>query len=205
MKKIILFIAFMLILSIGKTQVIVKDTISKKIIFGLHNSAFGINFKDTIVGKKHFYRSVYVEPYVGYFFNRSIGVGIIGGYETVRTNMTNFKNENRYEIGAFTRYYYPFRFNSKKITELNTMLFLTEISYKFTSYQKVSTEKIEGSNKLNNALFTIIPFGFQFNLWKGLYFEFSSEYWVFSNNYQELRYRIGMEYHINKNNKKIKY
>ena len=49
-------------------------------------------------------------------------------------------------------------------------------------------------------LLTIIPFGLQFKLWKGLYFEISPEYWFFSNNYSEFRYRIGIEYHINKNN-----
>lgn len=202
MKSIIFFIAFILISLICQSQIIVKDTITTKMIFGLHSTGAGVNYKDSLTNKKFYYRDIYIEPYIGYFFNRNFGIGIIGGYETINSNIDNVLNKQYFEIGGFSRYYYPFRFNSKKVKGLNSILFLTEISYKFTTYQKINPAQIESSKKMNYTLFSIIPFGFQFRLWKGLYFELSPEYWHFSNNYNELRYRIGFEYHINKNNEK---
>lgn len=187
---------------ISQSQIIVKDTISKKIIFGLHSVGTGYNFKDTLTGEKLFYRDIYIEPYIGYFFNRNFGIGSIGGYESISSNIAGATNKKYYDIGMFSRFYYPFRLNSKKIKNLNSILFLTEISYKFTTYQKINPANYESTNRFNYNLLTIIPFGIQFKIWRGLYFEFSSEYWRFSNNYSELRYRIGLDYHINKNNEK---
>lgn len=202
MKKYILLILFFFTYSIFQSQIIVKDTITKKIIFGFHSVGVGINFKDTLTDKKFYYRNIYIEPYVGYFFNRNFGVGVIGGYETINSNIAGITNKKYYEIGMFSRFYYPFRLNSKKIKALNSLLFLTEISYKFTTYQKINSTQYESTNQFNYNLLTIIPFGIQFKIWRGLHFELSSEYWFFSNGYRELRYRLGIDYHINKNNEK---
>ena len=199
MKKIILYIIFLFTYSICKSQIIVKDTITKKVIFGLHSVGSGYNFKDTLTGEKIFYRDIYIEPYIGYFFNQNFGIGAIGGYEFINSNIAGVANKKYFEIGAFSRFYYPFRLNSKTMKSLNSILFFTEISYKFTTYQKVNSTQFESSNQLNYNLFTVIPFGFQFKLWKDLYFELSPEYWCFSNGYREFRYRIGIEYHINTN------
>jgi hypothetical protein len=200
MKIIIFLIVFIFIYSGFKSQIIVKDTITKKVIFGLHSVGAGYNFKDTLTGDKFFYRDIYIEPYIGYFFNRNFGIGTIGGYESISSNIDTIASKKYFEIGGFTRIYYPFRFNSKKLKGVNSILFLTELSYKFTTYQKINSTQYESTNKLQYTLLTIIPFGLQFKLWKGLYFEISPEYWFFSNNYSEFRYRIGIEYHINKNN-----
>jgi hypothetical protein len=200
--KIIFLLTFLLLLHNDcKSQIIIKDTITKKIIFGLHSAGSGYNTKDWVTGKKTYFRAIYVEPYIGYFFNRNFGVGIIGGHESIRSNIDSVINQNYFEIGGFARYYYPLRFNSKKLKIFNSTLFLSEISYKLTTYQKISSTKFEIANKLDYTLLTIIPFGFQFRLWRGLHFEISPEYWLFSNKYTELRYRIGFEYQINKNDK----
>jgi hypothetical protein len=99
--------------------------------------------KDTLTGEKLFYRDIYIEPYIGYFFNRNFGIGAIGGYEFISSNIAGEANQKYFEIGAFSRFYYPFRLNSKKIKGINSTLFFTEISYKFTTYQKVNSTAFE--------------------------------------------------------------
>ncbi len=195
MKRILLISVILLLCLHSQAQIAVRDTITKKIIFGLHSAGAGYNFKDSLTNETFFYRDIYVEPYVGYFFKKNFGIGVMGGYEKVSSNIKGVNNQEYLEAGAFCRYYYPYKINSRS-TALTSMLFLSEISYKFTTYQKNNNNEYERFNRFKCRLLTIVPVGVEFKVWKGLYFELSSEYQVFSNGYNELRYRIGVEYHI---------
>ena len=104
-----------------QSQVIVKFPVKKKMIIGFHTEFLSVNYKDTLTSKSYYLSDFYIEPYVGLFFNKNIGIGIIGGYESIRSNIAKVDNQKNYEIGCFSRFYYPFRFNSKKISIINNL------------------------------------------------------------------------------------
>jgi len=145
-------------------QAIQYNQIQKNIIFGLHSAGEGTNMKDPATGEitKHSY--LYIEPYLGYFFNRNFGVGPIMGYHRFRSTFS--EDYELLEVGGFARYYIPVGLNPDWPV---SMLFLTEFSYRASNYQQSSRSDFNQSKGLDYNIFTLTPIGAQIKIWKGLY------------------------------------
>ncbi len=175
----------------GQAQILVRNKIEKNIIFGMHTGGEGTQYKDPVSSEEFKHSIVYLEPYLGYFFNRNFGVGTIFGYNRFRSSFS--EDYDLFEIGGFARYYIPIGLNPDWPI---SMLFLSELSYRASNYQQINRSDFNQSEGLNYNILTLTPIGAQIKIWKGFYGEISTE-WVFhAPAYDHFSYRIGLEYHF---------
>lgn len=192
MKTIILALLILSAATIN-AQLIKHEKINKNIIVGFHFSGITYDRKDPITAEKSYVYDIYLEPYISYFFNKNIGIGVIGGYNSIRSNI--LPNDNYYELGGYIRTYLPYKLNKNK---LNNFLFLSEVSYRKLNYTRPSSAEKIKSNSLEYSLLSIIPIGVEMKIWKGIHIELSPEWLIYSKNYDRLTYRLGIVYHFNK-------
>jgi len=177
----------------SEAQIFVNEKYSSRFICGLHSSGSGYNAVDPVTNEEFTYSNVFLEPYVGYFFNRNFGVGLIAGYDFVRGNQA--PHRDLFDIGIFGRYYYPVKLNREV---LDRILFLSEASYRRSTYELSSDEVYFESDGFRYDYISLVPFGAEIRLFKELYFELSTEWLIYSENYNRFGYRIGFEYHLRK-------
>jgi len=174
-------------------QIIANEKYASRFIFGLHSSGTGFNAVHPDTGEEFTYSNVFLEPYVGYFFNENFGIGLIAGYDFVRGNQE--PHRDLFDIGIFGRYYYPVKLNREV---LDRILFLSEASYRRSTYELSSDEVYFESDGFRYDYISLVPFGAEIRLFKELYFELSTEWLIYSENYNRFGYRIGFEYHLRK-------
>jgi len=172
-------------------QIIANEKYASRFIFGLHSSGAGFNAVHPDTGEEFTYSNVFLEPYVGYFFNKNFGIGLIAGYDFVRGNQE--PHRDLFDIGIFGRYYYPVKLNREV---LDRILFLSEASYRRSTYELSSDEVYFESDGFRYDYISLVPFGAEIRLFKELYFELSTEWLIYSENYNRFGYRIGFEYHL---------
>jgi hypothetical protein len=174
-------------------QFIKKETYSAKVILGLHSNGQGFNAVHPDTGEEFKYSNVFLEPYAGYFFNKNFGIGLIAGYDFVRGNQE--PHRDLFDFGIFARYYYPVKLNREV---LDRLLFLSEASYRRSTYELYNDEEYFESDAFRYDYISLVPIGAEIRLFKELYFELSTEWLIYSENYNSFRYRIGFEYHLRK-------
>ena len=186
------FLTFaILLLSLSaNAQVFRKANINEKYIFGLHSSGQGYNFKDPVTKDITKESYVFLEPYLGYFFNKNFGLGPILGYQRFRSTFD--EGYDLFEFGGFARYYIPIGLNPDWSV---SMLFLSELSYRRANYVQVSSSEVIPSSSFNENIFTFTPIGAQIKIWNGFFGEISTEWIIFPAEYDRFGYRIGLEYH----------
>jgi len=110
MKYFLFFILFF-INSLALSQFFIQSKVQKNIIAGFHTFGQGAFGKDPVSGEKAYISDISIDPYIGYFFNRGIGVGITADFEFIRSS--HIPNQTLYGVGLFTRYYFLFLIKKK--------------------------------------------------------------------------------------------
>ena len=193
MPKTILIIALLLLFTeYSESQMFQKHKIGTVANFGFNTGWQYSRYTQ----EKEWDLWMLIEPYLG-FTKWNANFSLIGEYSFSRASYEEFSKYDIFGLGAFVRYYYPFRINTcKKNTRY--FIFLSEFSARKTNYTYLnkSWEFIKANNlKYNHIVF--VPVGMQFNIWKGLFAELSTEWNFYSKGLNTFIYRAGFEYKFN--------
>jgi len=215
LKKV--FIIFVIILSfqIINAQVFTKKTERHKFELGInspHN--FSLYQKDPF--GSFYYHDYIIQPNLSYYPVHYWGVGLSTDINIIKkSNFTQIPK--KYGVGAFTRFYLPFKFTPSFFNRLD---FFIEFKLDKTNYhlqEEILTEfqepaAIAGlgfsepivSKGLTQTLFSI-PIGIKYEVADNFHFEFSPVLIRdLTNNEEYLDVRISAEYYFLSNRKKLK-
>ena len=193
MKKNSIVLFFLFLFYSSSAQLFTKKVINENLVTGIHSSGEGLKYTNDRTNVYYDYIKLYFEPYIGYFFHKNIGIGIIGWYNILRTNIPDIEEFEQYELGLFARYYFPIQTH---LMMFESTLFFAEFSYRLSDYKMESETTYTSLPRLQQPMLSVIPIGLQFKLWKDLYFEFAPLWIYYSDEYNQLEYRIGFEYHF---------
>ncbi len=192
MKKTILIFFLLLLSNLLYSQLFVEQEQIPKFIFGFHSSGQieNINYNNTYL------YLIETEPHISFYPIKHLGFGFMFNYMYTKSNFVYYPSF--YSYGIFVRYYFGFQIN-KLI--LDRFSFFMEIDYNRANYQVIEKGVYPTVYDKANQSIINIPIGYQFRIWKGLFFETCFEYSMYVNGIQQINPRIGIEYHFNKTKK----
>lgn len=212
-----IFIIFVIILSsqIISAQVFTKKTERHKFELGINSPYYFTYYTKSQLGT-FYYHDYIIQPNLSYYPVHYWGVGLSTDINIIKkSNFTQIPK--KYGIGAFTRFYLPFKFTPRFFNRLD---FFIEFKLDKTNYhlqEEILTEFQEPaavtglgfsepivSKGLTQTLFSI-PIGIKYEVAGNLHFEFSTVLVRDLTNYEEyLDVRISAEYYFLSNRKRLK-
>lgn len=175
-----------------------SDKAHRDFIFGFRIRGIALFGKDSTRLKRQNASVLRWEPYCAYFPVKNLGFGIFGVIEHFQSNYLQTAVPTVYEYGLFTRYFIPFKFNSRSF--LNRISLSVELSFSKSNYIMKSKYYIFGSAENYTVLpkmtqtIVKIPFNIHVRLYKELFAVFTVRYENYMGSYIGLIPMFGIEY-----------
>ncbi len=192
MKKILFLLLFFFASNLTYGQFFIKHEETPKFIFGFHSNG---QIENNHYNNTYLYL-IDTELHISFYPIKNLGFGLMFDYMYTKCNYAYYPSF--YSYGFFIRYYSSLKINK---TLLDRLRFFVEIDINIANYKIEKKHEYPTVYDKANQIIINIPVGFQFKIWKGLYYETSIEYLIFLNGINLFAPRIGLEYHFNKKKK----
>jgi len=134
------------------------------------------------------------EPNISWYFYKNLGIGVRGRYEFFRSNFASPKPD-LFELGIFARHYLPV-YSTRLF--LRRFLLFVEVAVSKSNYYYVDKYTTAVVVDDFDQFVLRMPFGFAFNVWKGINIEIAGRYENFIGHYNRFDATLGLSYHFNK-------